>query len=78
MATTTFASVVPEVAPMVSGCPSPILERYVSKVVIELCRRASIWRVRLAPIPLIAGTYNYAPDASSTTQLNDYFGHISL
>lgn len=61
MATTTFLSAIPEMAAMVSGCPSPIIERYVSKVVIELCRRASIWRVRLSPIPLTAGVYNYVP-----------------
>lgn len=56
---------------MVSGCPSPILERYVSKVVIELCRRAGVWRVRLAPIPLIAGTYNYAPVPPANTLMHN-------
>lgn len=71
MATTAFLSAVPEISALVSGCPTAILERYVSKVVIELCRRASVWRVLLPPMPLTSGVYTYTPTTPTDTVLHN-------
>ena len=59
MATVTFASFVPEIAPHLIGCPTAVMERYIAKVAIDLCERASIWRVRLTDIALTSGDYEY-------------------
>ena len=77
MATALYSSAAPEIAAMVSGCPAPIIERYISKVVIELCRRASVWRSNLAPLPLVAGTYNYAAIVPASTVIHNIL-HANL
>ena len=71
MATTLYSAASPEISAMVAGCPLPIIERYISKVVIELCRRASVWRVNLAPLPLTAGVYNYVATVPVNTVLHN-------
>ena len=77
MATTLYSAASPEISAMVAGCPLPIIERYISKVVIELCRRASVWRANLAPLPLTAGVYNYVATVPASTVLHNIL-HANL
>lgn len=59
MALVPFTSYVQEVAPHVDGAPTPVITRFIRQVVIDLCERAKVWRVPLADVPLVAGTYEY-------------------
>ena len=77
MATALYSAGVPEISAMVYGCPLPVIERYISKVVIELCRRASVWRANLAPLPLVAGVYNYTAIVPVNTVLHNIL-HANL
>ena len=60
MATTLFETMAGEVAAHVAGCPTAVITTYIRKVVIDLCERGKVWRVRATPLTLVAGTYSYA------------------
>ena len=71
MATTLYASFFPHVAPHLPGMPDAVLERYISKVAIDLCTRAKIWRADMTPISLVAGQQRYTPVSSvANTELD--------
>lgn len=59
MAIVAYSTMTGEIAPHVSGCPSAVIEAYIRKIVIDLCNRAQIWRVKLADVTLLAGIYAY-------------------
>jgi len=60
MALVPILSYVTEIAPHVEGCPSAVIAHYIRKVFTDLCERSKIWRVPLANVPIVAGTYDYA------------------
>lgn len=60
MATTiTLASMLPDVSAHVPGCPTPVIEFTMRKIITDLCQRAKVWTVELDPITLVAGTATY-------------------
>lgn len=78
MATELFTLMAGDIAPHVAGCPSAVVTSYTRKVVIDLCERAKIWRVRADPVVLSQGVYNYAitspaPETEVSTVL-----HVNL
>lgn len=59
MATAAYTTLCGEIAPHVPGCPNAVIGQYIRKVVIDLCERAKVWRVRADPLILTSGTYSY-------------------
>lgn len=64
MAVVTFDSLVNNIAPQVPGCPMLVVSSTIRKVIIDLCERAKVWRVALAPVVLTSGVYNYTLTSS--------------
>lgn len=54
-----ISAILGEVSAHVPGCPTPVVEAAVRKIITDLCQRAKIWTVDLAPIALVAGTHTY-------------------
>lgn len=54
-----YSTIVGEIATHVDGCPTAVIEAYVRKVVVDLCERAKVWRVRMDPLVLTSGDYSY-------------------
>jgi len=49
----------PDVRSEVPDCPTPVIERYVVRALIEACERARIWRWNLPEIPIEIGKTLY-------------------
>jgi hypothetical protein len=54
----------PEVLPDAPGVPPPLVDRAIRHAAIELCDNAFVWRVKLDPKDIVAGTGEYTIDAS--------------
>ena len=44
-----YETLLPEILPMVSGCPDSLVQNSVRASVIELCERASVYQAELDP-----------------------------
>lgn len=56
---TLIADLIPEVADDLSGVPDPAAERAIRHAAIDLCERASVWRLDHADVPLVDGVGSY-------------------
>ena len=59
MATTPYEDLLPEIIPMVPGCPDSLIETYIRSAVIELCEKAGVYQQELDPVTTVAGLYEY-------------------
>ena len=59
MANTTYESLLPEILPMVIGCPDNLIINSIRRAVIELCEKAGVYQKELDPINTVSGTYEY-------------------
>lgn len=59
MSTTTYESLLPEILPMVYGCPDTYAEKSIRSAVIELCEKAAVYQQELDPITTVANVYEY-------------------
>lgn len=57
--TTPFSALVDDISAFVPGCPSPVIERTIRKIAVDLCQRGKVWEADLAPVTLTAGEYSY-------------------
>lgn len=55
----TLASMLPDVSAHVPGCPTPVIEFTLRKIITDLCQRAKVWTVELDPVTLVASTATY-------------------
>lgn len=56
----TIASMVPDVSAHAQGCPTPVIEYTLRKIITDLCQRGKVWTVELAPIAVSATTATYS------------------
>lgn len=56
---TLYESLLPEVIPMVPGCPDTLIENHLRAATIELCERAPVLQAELDPVTTIAGIFEY-------------------
>ena len=63
MATAAYDTLLPEIIPMVPGCPDTLIENYIRAAVIELCEKAGVYQAELDPLTTQAGVYEYDLDA---------------
>tara|TARA_Y100000114_G_scaffold102447_1_gene95608 strand:+ start:569 stop:1261 length:693 start_codon:yes stop_codon:yes gene_type:complete len=59
MSTTTYESLLPEILPMVYGCPDTYAEKSIRSAVIELCEKAAVYQQELDPVTTVANVYEY-------------------
>jgi len=59
MAVTLYEDLLPEIIPMVPGCPDSLIETYVRSALIELCEKAGVYQRELDPVTTVANLYEY-------------------
>jgi hypothetical protein len=64
---TTYESLLPEIIPMVPGCPDTLIENSIRSAVIELCDKTEIYQQELDPVTTVANIYEYDLEAPSQT-----------
>ena len=64
-----YETLLPEILPMVSGCPDSLVQNSVRASVIELCERASVYQAELDPLTTVANIYEYDLEAPSGTSV---------
>lgn len=68
MATKTFASLLPMIAPSVPGAPQPLILKHIRDAAIRACETTLLWRYAEPPFVLQAGTHeNYFRKPVDTT-----------
>ena len=67
---TTYESLLPEILPMVPGCPDALVIQNIRSAVIELCERASVYQHELDPISTVSSVYEYEFDAPLSTSVH--------
>ena len=56
---TLYESLLPEIIPMVPGCPDTLIENYIRAAAIELCEKAPVLQAELDPVTTRVGTFEY-------------------
>lgn len=64
-----YEALLPDILPMVSGCPDTLVKNSVRSAVIELCERASIYQAELDPVTTVGGIYEYDLEPPSGTSV---------
>jgi len=64
-----YETLLPEILPMVSGCPDSLVQNSVRASVIELCERAGVYQAELDPLTTVANIYEYDLEAPSGTSV---------
>ena len=62
-----YETLLPEIIPMVPGCPDTLIENNIRSAVIELCEKTGVYQAELSPISTVAGTYEYTLAAPANT-----------
>jgi hypothetical protein len=52
-----YEALLPDILPMVSGCPDTLVRNSIRSAVIELCERASIYQAELDSVTTVGGIY---------------------
>jgi hypothetical protein len=65
-----YESLLPELIPMVPGCPDSLIETNIRSAVIELCEKSGVYQAELDPVTTVAGLYEYdlEPPANTVVQ----------
>ncbi len=56
---TSYESLLPEIIPMVPGCPDTLIESNIRAAAIELCEKAPVYQAELDPITTVANIFEY-------------------
>ena len=62
-----YESLLPELIPMVPGCPDSLIETNIRSAVIELCEKSGVYQAELDPVTTVAGLYEYDLEPPSNT-----------
>src|SRR6056300_421510 len=54
-----YETLLPEIIPMVPGCPDTLIENNIRSAVIELCEKTGVYQLELDPITTISGIFEY-------------------
>lgn len=66
----TYETLLPEILPMVDGCPDTLIENNVRSAAIEFCERTGIYQAELDPVTTVGGIYEYDLEPPSTTTVH--------
>lgn len=64
---TTYESLLPEIIPMVPGCPDTLIENNIRAAVIEFCEKSEVYQQELDPVTTVANIYEYDLEPPSQT-----------
>ena len=64
-----YETLLPEILPMVYGCPDTLIENSIRSAVIELCEKASVYQAELDPLTTVGGIFEYDLEAPSGTSV---------
>ena len=64
-----FETLLPEILPMVPGCPDTLIENNIRSAVIELCERAGVYQAELDPVTTVSNIYEYDLEAPTGTSV---------
>ena len=56
---TLYETLLPEIIPMVPGCPDTLIENHIRSATIELCEKAPVLQAELDPVTTVAGVFEY-------------------
>ena len=62
-----YEALLPDILPMVPGCPDSLIKNNIRAAVIELCERASVFQAELDPLTTVGNIYEYDLEAPSGT-----------
>lgn len=62
-----YETLLPDILPMVPGCPDSLIKNNIRAAVIELCERASVYQAELDPLTTVGNIYEYDLEAPSGT-----------
>ena len=62
-----YEALLPDILPMVPGCPDSLIKNNIRSAVIELCERASVYQAELDPLTTVGKIYEYDLEAPSGT-----------
>ena len=65
----TYEALLPEILPMVPGCPDTLIESNIRAAVIELCERANVYQVELDPLTTVSGIFEYDLETPQDTSV---------
>ena len=64
-----YETLLPEILPMVPGCPDSLVQNNIRAAVVELCERSSVYQQELDPITTVSNIYEYDLEAPSGTSV---------
>lgn len=64
-----YETLLPEILPMVPGCPDTLIENNIRSAVIELCERAGVYQAELDPVTTVSKIYEYDLEAPTGTSV---------
>lgn len=64
-----YETLLPEILPMVPGCPDTLIENNVRSAVVELCERANVYQLELDPVTTVSGIYEYDLEVPAGTSV---------
>ncbi len=62
-----YEALLPDILPMVPGCPDTLIKNNIRAAVIELCERASVYQAELDPLTTVGNIFEYDLEAPSGT-----------
>lgn len=65
-----FEALLPEILPMVDGCPDTLVETTIRSAAIEFCERTGAYQSELDPITTVANIYEYDLEAPTGTTIH--------
>jgi len=65
-----YETLLPEILPMVTGCPDTLIENSVRQAAIEFCEKTGIYQSELDPVTTVSGIYEYDLEAPSGTSVH--------
>jgi hypothetical protein len=73
-----YEALLPQILPMVSGCPDTLVENSIRSSVIELCEKASVYQAELDPVTTVANIHEYdlEPPSGTTIQKVLWVTHL--
>jgi hypothetical protein len=62
-----YETLLPEILPMVDGCPDTLVENTIRSAAIEFCERTGAYQAELDPVTTVSNIYEYDLEAPSGT-----------
>ena len=65
-----YEALLPEILPLVNGCPDQLIQNTVRSAVIELCEKSEAYQLQLDPLTTVSNIYEYDLESPSGTSVH--------